>query len=1334
MLSISNVSDSKKSTDYFCKDDYYLNEEAIKEHQLLSEWYGKGAAELGLTGNIIAKDYQDILSGKIASKNITLGKINSNGELDHAPGIDLTFQAPKSVSILSEVLEDKKIREIHNQSVNQILDYIEKNYIYTRVKINQKTNLEQTQNIIAAKFLHNTNRNLEPHLHTHCLLANITKKDNGDYRSAWFKKIFDDKIHLGGLYRHILKENLLQNGYNIRDADNKKGNFNFEISSITDKQIALFSTRREEILEKTHELSQENQSLSDAKLKQLATILTRKYKNVDIAHEEIKNHWQNKAQEINLPNVEIKKNISHDNSNYDSNAALAISNALDHVTERKTVFFVKEIIDQALSNKFHKTDLKSVVKEIQKLKDNNHLLPAKRAELVDYFTTKGAYQKELEILKLTKEVQNDSYNIINIDDSIKNHITNKISLNESQIRAANFILKSKDRVIGIEGYAGTGKTYMLNCVNQVAEKQGYKLLGMSPTGVATVNLKEKGGMNSITLQSFLTKWNGIANNRGTLQGIKDLKEKFSKTIIIVDEASMISSTQMKDLLTISKRLELKTILLGDTKQLDGVEAGVPFHEMVRNNLRTEKITQIIRQNNENLKQSVYDIINNKVSQAFANIENNVIETTTENIPITAAEKFLSLSDEDQKKTIIVSPTNQEKDKINEIISKELYKKRKLLINFNKINEHEIYKNKNLTEAEKTLAHNFTKGDIILPNKERSTLKIKKNEYFEVTEVKTKNNIITIKKINKSIISKALGRQEKTISFDPAKIKGKDNKANFEVFTNSSRIFHKGDEVSFTRSIKEIGVINSDQAQILSVGKNHIKVKLEKDGRKLILEKNKFTTKHLEHSYAISTHKSQGLTKKNVIALVDSNKKLLTTQKNFYVQISRAEENAFIITNNKEAAINKLEKDTGIEISAISQQREITHKVSYIEDLIVNKNHPIDQTLEKYSTIQDSQKFQKEEPILDTKIPKNNQFTNKKEYHIPDISEYEIKQHFLEAIKEHPLIDDASMKDLDKAFENLGTKTYYGKKLKNVIVWHGQAGYVANYKTNGHFDWGIGKINKKDLQLKTISLEELKKMQEKAIERKIESARLDKKNKDEKAKLAKNIFYSINRNDGLEKLKNNQYLKNKNISNHVVNNIKDVKFTKDGKIVIPIKNSKNEIRGLQFICENGEKKILKGAEKQGNFFTINGKGNKIYLAEGFATAASIHQASNSNVIVCFDVHNMKIVFEKLKDLPNFSNKEFIFAADNDFSKEDNKGLRICKEIVDQYKKDYKVTLRFPEFPYHAKNMEKMPSDFNDLHQIGGIKEIQKQLSINTKNINNDNKISTNITNSKKLIEK
>ena len=91
MLSISNVSDSKKSTDYFCKDDYYLNEEAIKEHQLLSEWYGKGAAELGLTGNIIAKDYQDILSGKIASKNITLGKINSNGELDHAPGIDLTF-------------------------------------------------------------------------------------------------------------------------------------------------------------------------------------------------------------------------------------------------------------------------------------------------------------------------------------------------------------------------------------------------------------------------------------------------------------------------------------------------------------------------------------------------------------------------------------------------------------------------------------------------------------------------------------------------------------------------------------------------------------------------------------------------------------------------------------------------------------------------------------------------------------------------------------------------------------------------------------------------------------------------------------------------------------------------------------------------------------------------------------------------------------------------------------------------------------------------------------------------------------------------------------------
>ncbi|WP_233268264.1 MobF family relaxase [Pantoea sp. BAV 3049] len=171
MLSVSTVKNAAKAGDYYTKEDNYL---VLGDKS--TEWYGAGAESLGLEGPVDKATFVSILEGRLPDGSDLSWIVN--GVNKHRHGYDLTFSAPKSVSILALVYDDKFLIEAFRESVSETLDIIEQ-LSTTRTKKDGIPVMERTGNLVMARFLHGTNLSREPHMHEHVVIANITLAKNG---------------------------------------------------------------------------------------------------------------------------------------------------------------------------------------------------------------------------------------------------------------------------------------------------------------------------------------------------------------------------------------------------------------------------------------------------------------------------------------------------------------------------------------------------------------------------------------------------------------------------------------------------------------------------------------------------------------------------------------------------------------------------------------------------------------------------------------------------------------------------------------------------------------------------------------------------------------------------------------------------------------------------------------------------------------------------------------------------------------------------------------------------------------------------------------------------
>ncbi|MBN3262941.1 MobF family relaxase [Pectobacterium brasiliense] len=244
MMSVAPVASAGGAAGYYSNSDnyYFLG-------NLQSLWLGEGAKELGLEGAVKGDALTSVLEGRLPDGS-RLGK-EINGNHVHRPGHDLTFSAPKSVSILVLIGGDKKLLEAHNQAVKTAASYVEK-LVSARETKDGVTSIIPTEKMVAAAFTHDTSRNLDPQLHTHVLVANMTELGGKwkalatDYihDAGFIETVMKMQVTLGKIYRSALREQVEALGHEV-EIVGKHGMW--EIKGVPEEIRDEYSSRGKEI-------------------------------------------------------------------------------------------------------------------------------------------------------------------------------------------------------------------------------------------------------------------------------------------------------------------------------------------------------------------------------------------------------------------------------------------------------------------------------------------------------------------------------------------------------------------------------------------------------------------------------------------------------------------------------------------------------------------------------------------------------------------------------------------------------------------------------------------------------------------------------------------------------------------------------------------------------------------------------------------------------------------------------------------------------------------------------------------------------------------------------
>ncbi|MGL5834681.1 MAG: MobF family relaxase [Waterburya sp.] len=222
----------------YAEERYHSQTQPIEN----SFWYGSGAERLGLTGQVVPIDYNNLTLGLDPAGNPLRQQQKSQRHSN--PGRDLTFSAPKSVSLLCLPDKNLEIIKIHQDSLSTALDYAQQNCIYTRTG-KGGSSLQQTDNATIAVFTHEENRNLDPQMHIHCVLFNFTQGEDGKWRAMHNRELYRQSMTIGMVYHHELGRGLQQLGYEL----DWRSDGTFDVKGYSRQQLESFSTRRTEIID-----------------------------------------------------------------------------------------------------------------------------------------------------------------------------------------------------------------------------------------------------------------------------------------------------------------------------------------------------------------------------------------------------------------------------------------------------------------------------------------------------------------------------------------------------------------------------------------------------------------------------------------------------------------------------------------------------------------------------------------------------------------------------------------------------------------------------------------------------------------------------------------------------------------------------------------------------------------------------------------------------------------------------------------------------------------------------------------------------------------------------
>lgn len=898
VATISGLSSSAQAASYYESDDYYAEGGLAP-----SEWRGEAAKALGLSGEVDRDAFKALLDGVLPTGQV-LGT-HRGGEREHRPGWDLTFSAPKSVSVMALVAGDTRLIAAHDEASRRALAYVERHGAATRVREGAEVAHIKTGNLAAATFRHETSRAQDPQLHTHSVILNATRDREGAWRSQEGRTFFQLHKAAGEIYRQELAAAAEHLGYAL--AVGKESNF--ELAGVPEAALKAFSHRAAQIEAHLAERGKTRETASAAE-RQMATLDTRLAKE---AHDraDLVTAWRASAdaagfdREARFALMDQAKTRDERRSAEDrlakqgeaeAAARAAVGFAAEKLGERQSVFSAAELEKEAgrrLMGRAGQSEVLGAIGraiEVGDLETRAH--SDRRGAEGAGFTTRQNIADELALLRAEYRGRGMAQPVAGPVEAARIVAGAVLAAKDQghawtadQQAATRAILASRNNVVAVQGYAGTAKTTtVLATFAQAADAAGYEVRAMAPSASAAQTLGQALGLESQTLARHLK----TEADRGEARAPR-------REVWLVDEASLVSARDMARLLERAEAVGARTVLVGDIKQLGSVGAGAAFAQLQGAGMETARLTEIVRQANAKTKEAVEATLEGQIRRAFEALDaggGRIIEAATpEARRASLAADYARLSAQQRARTIVIDPSREGREALNAEI-------RRALIAQGVLGKDAIVASvlvaKDLTKAEARQVDSYGVGEVVVFSQRDQAHGVRRGEAFTVAAVDAEQGRLSL-----------VGETGRALDWAP----GQWGKA--EAFTRETRELREGDRVEFTRNDPVTGRANGGQAGVTRVLDARSVEVARADGRVEILSLDQARDQHLRHAYVQTAHAAQGRTADRVMVHAESGRTNLVDQASMYVALSRARNEAVVYTDDRgKLAVGLAERQVG----------------------------------------------------------------------------------------------------------------------------------------------------------------------------------------------------------------------------------------------------------------------------------------------------------------------------------------------------------------------------------------------------------------------------------------
>lgn len=572
MLSISPKSASSKGASEQVSD--YLAGENSRE---IDDYYAAGSGGDGHwhgDANLLQALGIDPASPSSSDDRVALmeGRDPRSGEyLLHSRsssrrmGWDATFSAPKSVSILWGTASDEiraAIESAHKMAVQKAMQEAA-SMVYTRT--GHGGTGRAPAGVVWTSHLHGTSRALDPQLHSHNFVYNITRNEKGEYRTIAAEEIYRNKLYLGALYRAELAANLKKLGFTIEE-DGKS----FRIAGVEKEIEREFSKRRVAILEEA-----ERRGVHDAKGMEIVAKAGRAKKIEGVNSRDLMPRWRAIAKELGMPEISMIMGAQNKSKVYDR------KELFDRLTQGQSTFsdgdLKKELAIYAqhcgLGIDFVKAEYQEILKDKELV-----CLDEKKG----IYSTKSMIEIERDMINFARQMKrNMAHKAIDPTRAVEDYERRAgYQISDEQRAAVEEMLGGQLAIV--RGVAGAGKTTAAAIAREALNHNGYHVIGTAISAKAARGLSEASD-EQMTIA------------RLAIDLVEGRRKLSNRDVIMVDEAGMLGSRATRYLLSEASKAGARVVLVGDERQIQSIEAGGAFAALRRYAAQGVEITAIRRQ-------------------------------------------------------------------------------------------------------------------------------------------------------------------------------------------------------------------------------------------------------------------------------------------------------------------------------------------------------------------------------------------------------------------------------------------------------------------------------------------------------------------------------------------------------------------------------------------------------------------------------------------------------------------------------------------------------------------------------------------------------------------